>query len=127
MCGPRRTQHGAPERYLNSASNADTVASVWVIIRDITAEKRSALASNVPLGISTATSTAKDLDDLFEKIHQQLSRLMDTSNLGSQVIVTGSTPDVAQILVQFNIDLSEVKTCGSLRVGVGEAVPMIGR
>ncbi len=42
--------------------------------------------------------------------------------LGSQVILTGIRPEVAQTLVSLGVDLSGIITRGSLQSGIAEAV-----
>jgi len=49
-------------------------------VRDITEFKHITTAEKVLLAISQAVSRAKVLDELFLKIHDQLTTLMDTSN-----------------------------------------------
>jgi len=46
--------------------------------------------------------------------------------LGAEVIITGISADAAQTLVKLEVDLSEIRTRGSLRDGINEAFSMIG-
>ena len=47
--------------------------------------------------------------------------------LGAEVVITGFSPASAQTLAQLGVDFSELKTRGSLRAGVEEALTIVGR
>ena len=45
--------------------------------------------------------------------------------LGTQVILTGVRPSIAQTLVHLGIDLSEIETCASLSAGLRLALKLM--
>lgn len=47
--------------------------------------------------------------------------------LGADVVITGFSPDAAQTLTKLGIDLSAIRTRGTLQAGVAEALVLIGR
>ena len=47
--------------------------------------------------------------------------------LGTEVIITGFSPHVAQTLVMLNMDLGSIRTSGTLKAGVAEALRIIGK
>jgi len=47
--------------------------------------------------------------------------------LGCDVIITGISPATAQTMTKLSIDLAIVKTMGTLRAGIGEALKLLGR
>lgn len=58
--------------------------------------------------------------------HHLIKTVIATKMLGATVIVTGISPETAQTLVRLGIDLSGLRTAGSLRAGVSEAFSIIG-
>ena len=56
-----------------------------------------------------------------------LQTMQSAKILGAEVVVTGFSPASAQTLAQLGVDFSQLRTRGSLRAGVQEALAIVGR
>ena len=47
--------------------------------------------------------------------------------MGTEVVITGVSPDAAQTMTKFEIDVSALRTRGTLQAGIAEALALIGK
>ena len=58
--------------------------------------------------------------------HHLMRTVAAAKMLGGEVVITGFSPEAAQTLVTINVDLSGVRTRGTLQAGVEEALRLVG-
>jgi rsbT co-antagonist protein RsbR len=65
--------------------------------------------------------------DVDEAVADHLVKAVDASRLmGANVIITGLSPEIAQMLVTIGVDLTKVNTVGDLQGGIEEAERLLG-
>ena len=79
--------------------------TVW---RDITERKQAEQIQSIQYNISNAVNTTKDLDELYKIIHQQLGKIIDTTNF----YIANYNEEADEIITHYFI-LNETRLKGS--------------
>ena len=102
------------------------------IIGVLDTQRASQLTEQLLLGIRSHRAKVVVIDitgvsDVDEAVANSLVRSVDASRLmGAEVIITGLSSEIAQILVTIGVDLSKMQTVGDLQGGIEEAERRLG-
>jgi rsbT co-antagonist protein RsbR len=102
------------------------------IIGVLDSQRANQLTEQLLLGIRQHRAKVVVIDitgvpDVDEAVANSLVRSVDASRLmGAEVIITGLSSKIAQILVTIGVDLNKMRTVGDLQGGIEEAERRLG-